>query len=98
MTFILTSNKSCGFGYNLKRCKHHGRRTKSVNIGDKNPRKSEAEKSAIFDSVKNASKVRNLSSLPWSSEDSHGLDFKAIEMLRLYKSIREFLFFTGRNP
>jgi hypothetical protein len=32
----------------LKRCKRYGRRTISVNIGDKNLRKSEADKSVVF--------------------------------------------------
>jgi hypothetical protein len=59
-----------------KDCKRQGWRTKSVNIGGKNPRKSEAEKSAVFDSVRNPPKVHNLSALqfhPCSSEDSKGL-------------------------
>ncbi len=39
----------CVFGCNLKRCKRNGRRTKSVYVGGKNPRKVVAKKSAVFD-------------------------------------------------
>jgi hypothetical protein len=50
---------------NLQRCKRHGRGAKS---DDKNPRKSEAEKSVVFDSVRNPPIVVQFH--PWSGEDS----------------------------
>ncbi len=45
----------------------------------KNPRKTGANKSAVFDSIKKSTKIHNLSShqfRPWSSEDSHGWTLK----------------------